>query len=102
MREDRLVIALLDDWSLRSTAQAGTREPPVGCTRELWHDLHCRIDGPVAYDILTSFEERWLKASKLHGLQKQKASYDDALLKIERIPNIIGMTDFPCQSQNDP
>lgn len=77
-------------------------EPPVGCPREPWHDLHCRIDGPAAYDILTNFEERWLKASKLHGLQKLKSSYDDALLKIERIPDIIGMADFPCQSQNDP
>uniref|UniRef100_A0A2N9GN39 Phospholipase D n=1 Tax=Fagus sylvatica TaxID=28930 RepID=A0A2N9GN39_FAGSY len=52
-------------------------EPPVGCPREPWHDLHCYIDGPAAYDILTNFEERWLEeGSKLH--------------------------DFPCQSQNDP
>ncbi|KAA8522329.1 hypothetical protein F0562_013310 [Nyssa sinensis] len=32
--------------------------PAVGCPREPWHDLHCQIDGPAAYDILTNFEER--------------------------------------------
>ncbi|KAK9276408.1 hypothetical protein L1049_005941 [Liquidambar formosana] len=76
--------------------------PAVGCPREPWHDLHCRIDGPAAYDILTNFEERWLMASKPHGIQKLKASYDDALLKIERIPDIIGMADAPCLSEDDP
>jgi phospholipase D1/2 len=69
--------------------------------------LHCRIDGPAAYDILTNFEERWLKeGSKPHGLQKllasSSAAYDDFLVKIEKIPGIIGMADSPCQSQNDP
>lgn len=76
-------------------------EPPVDCPRQPWHDLHCCIDGSAAYDILTNFEERWLKASKLHGLQKLKASHDDALLRIERIPDIIGIADFPSQSHND-
>ncbi|GFY92407.1 phospholipase D beta 1 [Actinidia rufa] len=38
----------------------------AGCPREPWHDLHCKIDGPAAYDVLTNFEERWLKASKPH------------------------------------
>ena len=28
--------------------------------------------------------------------------YDDALLRIERIPDIIGMHDAPCLSENDP
>ncbi|KAK9277016.1 hypothetical protein L1049_006555 [Liquidambar formosana] len=75
--------------------------PAVGYPREPWHDLHCRIDGPTAYNILTNFEERWLKASKPHGLKKLKASYDDALLKIERIPDIVGMADAYCLSEDD-
>ncbi|KAH1068236.1 hypothetical protein GYH30_005983 [Glycine max] len=29
-----------------------------GCPREPWHDLHSKIDGPAAYDILKNFEER--------------------------------------------
>ncbi|KAF3949156.1 hypothetical protein ACB098_10G058600 [Castanea mollissima] len=78
-------------------------EPLVGCPREPWHDLHCRIDGPAAYDVLTNFEERWRKASQPHGLERLKASsHDDALLKIERIPDIIGIAEFPCQTQKDP
>ncbi|XWS38435.1 hypothetical protein CRYUN_Cryun19dG0131400 [Craigia yunnanensis] len=77
-------------------------EPDAGCPREPWHDLHCRIDGPAAYDILTNFEERWLKALKPRGLQKLKTSSDDALLKIERIPEIVRMTEIPYLSKDDP
>ncbi|KAJ4712931.1 Phospholipase D [Melia azedarach] len=77
-------------------------EPITGGPREPWHDLHCRIDGPAAYDILTNFEERWLKASKPHGLKKLKSSNDDALLKLERIPEIIGMVEATCLNENDP
>ncbi|XP_059645611.1 phospholipase D beta 1-like [Cornus florida] len=79
--------------------------PAVGCPREPWHDLHSRIDGPAAYDILTNFEQRWLRASKPHGLQKikkMKSSYDDSLLKIERISDILKMDDAPCLREDDP
>lgn len=72
----------------------------TGCPREPWHDLHCKIDGPAAYDVLTNFEERWLKASKPHGIKKLKAS-DDALLKIERLPDILGIHEAPCLSEDD-
>ncbi|KAL6495445.1 Phospholipase D beta 1 [Orobanche gracilis] len=73
-----------------------------GCPREPWHDLHCKIDGPAAYDVLSNFEERWLKASKPQGLKKLKISYDDALLRIERMPEILGLSDAPFVSENDP
>ncbi|CAL5331521.1 unnamed protein product [Camellia sinensis] len=73
-----------------------------GCPREPWHDLHCKIDGPAAYDVLANFEERWLKASKPHGIKKLKMSYDDSLLRIERMPDIIGVFDAPCLNENDP
>ncbi|XVF51574.1 hypothetical protein PTKIN_Ptkin04bG0195700 [Pterospermum kingtungense] len=73
-----------------------------GFPREPWHDMHCRIDGPAAYDILTNFEDRWLKASKPHGLQKLKASHDDALLKLERIPEILPITETSYLTKNDP
>ncbi|KAK9273120.1 hypothetical protein L1049_017927 [Liquidambar formosana] len=74
----------------------------VGCPREPWHDLHSRIDGPAAYDVLTNFEERWFKASKPHGIKKLKLSYDDALLRLERIPDIIGLSDASSLSENGP
>ncbi|KAK6947701.1 C2 domain [Dillenia turbinata] len=44
--------------------------PTTGCPREPWHDLHRKIDGPAAYDILTNFEEHWLRASKPPGIKK--------------------------------
>ncbi|KAG8391734.1 hypothetical protein BUALT_Bualt01G0217900 [Buddleja alternifolia] len=74
----------------------------AGCPREPWHDLHSKIDGPAAYDVLTNFEERWLKAAKPHGIKKLKLSYDDALLRIERMPEILGMFDAPCVRDDDP
>ncbi|XP_028776600.1 phospholipase D delta [Neltuma alba] len=70
------------------TFSAGTRAP-----RQPWHDLHCRIDGPAAYDVLLNFEQRWRKATKWKefGILFKKASHwhDDALLKIERISWIL-------------
>ncbi|KAL5727768.1 phospholipase D [Ranunculus cassubicifolius] len=76
--------------------------PTAGCPREPWHDLHCKIDGPAAYDVLTNFEERWYKASKPRGISKLKKSNDDALLKIDRIQDIVGMFDAACTNENDP
>ncbi|XP_042465730.1 phospholipase D beta 1-like [Zingiber officinale] len=69
--------------------------------REPWHDMHCRIDGPAAFDVLQNFEERWLKAAKHHGIKKLKKS-DDSLLSIDRIPDIIGIDDTIYRNDNDP
>jgi phospholipase D1/2 len=63
----------------------------TGCPRQPWHDLHSKVDGPAAYDILTNFEERWLRALKMTRLQKMKTSHDDSLLKIDRISDIVGI-----------
>ena len=75
-----------------------------GCPREPWHDLHSKIDGPAAYDVLTNFEDRWFKAAKPHGIKKLKmsTSYDDSLLRLERIPDIISMSEASSSSENDP
>lgn len=70
--------------------------------REPWHDLHSKIDGPAAYDVLQNFQERWLKASKRHGIKKLGKSYDDALLSIERIPDFVSINDAIYFSDNDP
>lgn len=68
--------------------QAGTKAP-----RQPWHDLHSRIDGPAAYDVLLNFEQRWRKATKWteFGLRFKRVSHwhDDALIKIERISWIL-------------
>ncbi|KAF7817249.1 phospholipase D alpha 1-like [Senna tora] len=32
-----------------------------GGPREPWHDIHCRLEGAVAWDVLTNFHQRWEK-----------------------------------------
>ncbi|KAG9144442.1 hypothetical protein Leryth_014488 [Lithospermum erythrorhizon] len=74
----------------------------VKCPRQPWHDLHCRIEGPAAYDVLTNFEQRWKKAAKWSELGRRFKSYwhDDALLKIERISWITSPS--PTVDNDDP
>jgi len=60
--------------------------------RQPWHDLHCKIEGPAAYDILTNFEQRWRKATKFwvpNRLKRASHWRDDALLKLDRISWIL-------------
>ncbi|KAM7260475.1 hypothetical protein ACFE04_016216 [Oxalis oulophora] len=30
-----------------------------GGPREPWHDIHCKIEGPAAFDVMKNFEQRW-------------------------------------------
>ncbi|OMO83439.1 C2 calcium-dependent membrane targeting [Corchorus olitorius] len=66
------------------TFSAGTKAP-----RQPWHDLHSKIEGPAAYDILINFEQRWRKSTKWKEfslLFKGKSHWsDDALIRVERI-----------------
>ncbi|XP_072982910.1 phospholipase D delta-like isoform X1 [Typha latifolia] len=61
--------------------------------REPWHDLHCKIEGPAAYDILLNFEQCWQKAtnpwSRRQGVHKITPWRDDALIKLYRIPQML-------------
>ncbi|KAK7283437.1 hypothetical protein RIF29_12953 [Crotalaria pallida] len=70
------------------TFSAGTKGP-----RQPWHDLHCKIEGPAAYDILTNFEQRWRRATKWSELGRKfkRVSHwhDDSLIKLERISWIL-------------
>ncbi|CAM8997174.1 unnamed protein product [Rhodiola kirilowii] len=73
-----------------------------GCPREPWHDLHSRIDGPAAYDVLANFEDRWSRASVRTGINKFKASTEDALLNLNRIPDIHKIADAPYLREDHP
>lgn len=71
--------------------------------RQPWHDLHSKVEGPAAYDILTNFEQRWRKASKLRRFGKRfrkvaSRHTDDSLIQIERISWILS----PSPTQNVP
>lgn len=38
---------------------AGPRQP--------WHDIHCQVQGPVVWDLLTNYVQRWKRqAGNLH------------------------------------
>ncbi|KAL5787330.1 hypothetical protein ACOSP7_004279 [Xanthoceras sorbifolium] len=59
-----------------------TLPPNCRSPRQPWHDLHCKIEGPAAYDILTNFEQRWRKAAKLRKHAKRK---DEVLVNLQGI-----------------
>nr|CAB3497259.1 unnamed protein product [Digitaria exilis] len=86
-----------DDYYNPNFAVEDARGP-----REPWHDLHSKIDGPAAYDVLKNFEERWLKASKRSGTKKLTKSRNDTLLWIEKIPDIAAIDDDVYSNDNDP
>ncbi|XP_061361286.1 phospholipase D delta-like [Gastrolobium bilobum] len=81
------------------TFSAGSKGP-----RQPWHDLHCKIEGPAAYDILTNFEQRWRKATKWSELgQKFKRVshwHEDSLIKLDRISWILSPSEST--SNDDP
>ena len=63
--------------------------PLTKAPREPWHDLHSKIEGPAAYDVLINFEQRWRQSIKWKEfclLFRGKSHWgDDALIRIERI-----------------
>lgn len=61
-----------------------------GGPREPWHDIHCRLEGPSAWDILYNFEQRWRK----QGVQ-------DVLLQLEELQKII-IPQSPVTFPDDP
>ncbi|WVZ51178.1 hypothetical protein U9M48_002343 [Paspalum notatum var. saurae] len=52
-----------------------------GGPREPWHDIHCRVEGPAARDVLDNFEQRWRKQgggdSLLVDLPRRPAAVPD-------------------------
>ncbi|KAF8754445.1 hypothetical protein HU200_011458 [Digitaria exilis] len=71
--------------------------------RQPWHDMHCRLDGPAAYDVLENFEQRWRKTKKLHmrevlsfrNKNKKTRWKEDDLLKLDRISWILSPSKPP-------
>ncbi|KAL6551292.1 Phospholipase D [Orobanche minor] len=46
--------------------------------REPWHDIHSRLEGPVAWGVLLNFEQRW-----------RKQGGKDILLSLRELQDII-------------
>ncbi|GFY80395.1 phospholipase D delta [Actinidia rufa] len=87
-----------DDYH-NPTFPPGTKAP-----RQPWHDLHCKIDGPAAYDVLINFEELWKRATRWTELglhfKKIKRWHDDALIRIERISWILSPAGYSSPKDN--
>jgi phosphatidylserine/phosphatidylglycerophosphate/cardiolipin synthase-like enzyme len=53
--------------------------PPEQGPREPWHDIHSKVEGPIAGDVFKNFYERWQKQVRLICfsllMKKQKSSY---------------------------
>ncbi|KAJ4839320.1 Phospholipase D [Turnera subulata] len=49
-----------------------------GGPREPWHDIHCKLEGPVAWDVLYNFEQRW-----------RKQVGNESLIPIKQLENLI-------------
>nr|O04883.1 RecName: Full=Phospholipase D alpha 1; Short=PLD alpha 1; AltName: Full=Choline phosphatase 1; AltName: Full=Phosphatidylcholine-hydrolyzing phospholipase D 1 [Spuriopimpinella brachycarpa]AAB70463.1 phospholipase D [Spuriopimpinella brachycarpa] len=49
-----------------------------GGPREPWHDIHSRLEGPVAWDVLFNFEQRW-----------RKQGGKDILLNLRELQDVI-------------
>ncbi|KAL6615755.1 hypothetical protein ACP70R_038025 [Stipagrostis hirtigluma subsp. patula] len=49
-----------------------------GGPRQLWHDIHSRLEGPIAWDVLYNFEQRW-----------RKQGGRNLLLNLKDLPDII-------------
>ncbi|XP_010244835.1 PREDICTED: phospholipase D delta-like isoform X2 [Nelumbo nucifera] len=62
--------------------------------RQPWHDLHCKVEGPAAYDIMTNFEQRWRKVAKWRDFKIRNVTnwHEDALIKLDRISWILTPT----------
>ncbi|XWS72665.1 hypothetical protein CRYUN_Cryun02cG0059900 [Craigia yunnanensis] len=54
-----------------------------GGPREPWHDIHCKLEGPVAWDVLYNFEQRWLRQAR----RKKHLLYP--LRKLEEMTKIV-------------
>jgi phospholipase D1/2 len=60
-----------------------------GGPREPWHDIHCRLEGPIAWDVLFNFEQRW-----------RKQGVKDLLLQLRELDDIF-IAPSPVMSPED-
>lgn len=61
-----------------------------GGPREPWHDIHCRIEGHAAWDVLYNFEQRW----------KRQINEEKILYSIDEINQIINKPSTVNSSQD--
>ena len=68
-----LLASLSLSWvALTITCCSGPREP--------WHDIHCRLKGPVVHDLLLNFVDRW----------RQQEAADNCLVDLASVRTLDG------------
>lgn len=64
-----------DDFHQPNFANSSIKK---GGPREPWHDIHSRLEGPIAWDVLFNFEQRW-----------RKQGGKDLLLNLRELDSVI-------------
>ncbi|KAH6824319.1 phospholipase D alpha 1 [Perilla frutescens var. hirtella] len=50
-----------------------------GGPREPWHDIHSRVEGPIAWDVMFNFEQRWRKQGGKDVLLKLREEFENVI-----------------------
>eukprot|EP00897_Mesotaenium_endlicherianum_P009843 jgi/Mesen1/8888/ME000535S08197 len=58
-----------DDFKQNNVANI-TKE--TGGPRQPWHDLHCRVEGPAAWDVLANFQQRWRRIARFRKERRHR------------------------------
>ncbi|GLU00590.1 hypothetical protein SLE2022_179440 [Rubroshorea leprosula] len=66
------------DTTFKSDFHNPTYPSKTKAPRQPWHDLHCRIDGPAAFDVYINFQQYWWQSAK-------KKKHIDPLMFMESI-----------------
>jgi len=82
------------DGDFRNSNAKGT--PPHTGPREPWHDIHCKVEGPIARNVLENFIERWEKQAIKEG--KPPAISPHFMQYIN--PDAIAVVDSPDKEWN--
>ncbi|KAG2563444.1 phospholipase D alpha 2-like [Panicum virgatum] len=76
-----------------------------GGPREPWHDIHCRIDGPAAWDVLHNFEQRWRKQGGrddlVHSLLSPWKKNEDVLVDLRGMEDAVAPQTSPAAPAGD-
>jgi len=66
-----------DDFHQPNFAEAAVTK---GGPREPWHDIHSRLEGPIAWDVLFNFEQRWRKQGGRDLLVKLREDLSETII----------------------
>lgn len=70
--------------------------PPTVGPREPWHDIHSRVEGPIAKDVLVNFIERWSKQGRKESMPPQM----DHIFLSKINPDAVAINSDPAEEWN--